>query len=191
LRLYDQSDGAICVDGRQLAACSRSSWLRLIGYVSQEVFMLNGTVRENIRFGLVDCTEGAIEEAARAAYAHEFITALPHGYETIVGDRGMMLSGGQRQRLAIARALLRKPQLLIFDEATSALDPTSEAFIQQAIRDLARDHTIILVAHRLSTVRFANKIVVLEDGRIVEMGTHPELLAMKGQYSTMMSSSVE
>lgn len=191
LRLYDQSGGAICVDGRQLAACSRSSWLRLIGYVSQEVFMLNATVRENIRFGLVDYSEGAIEEAARAAYAHEFIAALPHGYETIVGDRGMMLSGGQRQRLAIARALLRKPQLLIFDEATSALDPTSEAFIQQAIRDLARDHTIILVAHRLSTVRFADKIVVLEDGRIVEMGTHPELLAMKGQYSTMMSSSVE
>lgn len=191
LRLYDQSGGAICVDGRQLAACSRSSWLRLIGYVSQEVFMLNGTVRENIRFGLVDYTEGAIEEAARAAYAHEFIAALPHGYETIVGDRGMMLSGGQRQRLAIARALLRKPQLLIFDEATSALDPTSEAFIQQAIRDLARDHTIILVAHRLSTVRFASKIVVLENGRIVEVGTHQTLLAMKGQYSMMMSSSVE
>lgn len=191
LRLYDPSGGAIRVDGRQLAACSRLLWLRLIGYVSQEVFMLNGTIRENIRFGLVDYPEGAIEEAARAAHAHEFIAALPHGYETIVGDRGMMLSGGQRQRLAIARALLRKPQLLIFDEATSALDPTSEAFIQQAIHDLARDHTIILVAHRLSTVKFASKIVVLENGRIVEMGTHQTLLAMKGQYSMMMFSSVE
>ena len=191
LRLYDPTEGILRVDGRDLGEYRRDAWLTLVGYVSQEVFILNGTVAENIRFGLDDFQDSEVIAAAQAAHAHNFILSLPNGYQTVVGDRGMTLSGGQRQCLAIARALLRKPEILIFDEATSQLDSVSEALIQKAIADLARDHTLILVAHRLSTVRFADQIVVLEKGWVVEVGKHDELLARKGQYSLMMASSID
>lgn len=189
LRLYDPDEGAILVDGLDLRDHRRDSWWRLVGYVSQEAFILNGTVADNIRFGLPGCTAAQVEAAARAAYAHDFICALPQGYATVVGDRGMALSGGQRQRLAIARALLRKPEVLIFDEAMSALDGVSEGLIQRAIAELMKDHTMILVAHRLSTVRFADQIVVLEHGRVVEVGSHEDLTARKGHYSLLMTAA--
>ena len=189
LRLYEPTKGVIRVDGRELKDYRRESWLRHVGYVSQEVFILNGSLTDNIRFGLNQCTQEDVETAAKASFAHEFIINLPQGYSTVVGDRGMTLSGGQRQRIAIARALLRKPEILIFDEATSALDNISETLIQQAITELSRNHTLILVAHRLSTVRMADQIVVLDRGRIVETGNHEELLARKGQYSLMVAAA--
>lgn len=191
LRLYDPTEGILRVDGRDLGEYRRDAWLKLVGYVSQEVFILNGTVAENIRFGLDNFQDSEVIAAVQAAHAHNFVLSLPNGYQTVVGDRGMTLSGGQRQCLAIARALLRKPEILIFDEATSQLDNVSEALIQKAIAELARDHTLVLVAHRLSTVRFADQIVVLDRGRVVEVGNHEELLARKGQYSLMMASSGE
>ena len=189
LRLYDQKQGNIRVDGRDLGDYHRDAWLRLVGYVSQEVFILNGTVADNIQFGLNVCRNDDVEVAARAAHAHEFIAELPEGYATILGDRGMTLSGGQRQRIAIARALLRNPEILIFDEATSALDSVSEKLIREAIKEMAKKYTLILVAHRLSTVRFADQIVVLDRGKVIEVGSHEYLLAQKGQYSLLMAST--
>jgi ABC-type multidrug transport system fused ATPase/permease subunit len=190
-RLLDPASGRIFVDGQDLMAFNREAWLRRIGYVGRESFLFNGTIEENIRFGLTSPGREAVEHAACVAQAHEFIVKLPQGYETEVGERGLILSDGQRQRLAIARAILRNPEILIFDEGMSALDNLSEALIQKAIADLARDHTVIIVAHRLSTVRFADQIVVLDRGRVVEVGKHDELLARKGQYSLMMASSGE
>lgn len=191
MRLLDPTSGRILVDGQDLTAFNRDAWLRRIGYVGRESFLFNGTIEENIRFGLSSPSREAVEYAACVAQAHEFIVKLPQGYETEVGERGLILSDGQRQRLAIARAILRNPEILIFDEGMSALDNLSEALIQKAIADLARDHTVVLVAHRLSTVRFADQIVVLDRGRVVEVGKHDELLARKGQYSLMMASSGE
>lgn len=189
LRLYEPTGGMIRVDGHDLGQYRRDSWLRQVGYVSQEVFLFNGTVEENIRFGLTECSAADVEEAAHAAYAHDFIRDLPQGYVTVVGDRGMTLSGGQRQRIAIARALLRKPEILIFDEATSALDSVSEALIQKAIAELAHDHTMILVAHRISTVRSADQIVVLDGGMVVECGSPEALLRQGGHYARMAAVS--
>lgn len=188
-RLLEPTKGRILVDGEDLNRFRRDAWLCRIGYVGQDTFIFNATVEENIRFGLASSVQGEVEAAATAAQAHEFILNLPQGYRTVVGERGTSLSGGQRQRIAIARALLRKPEILIFDEATSALDSASESLIQQAISQLARDHTIILVAHRLSTVRYADQIVVLDRGRVIETGTHGELLARKGRYSLMVAAA--
>jgi len=157
--------------------------------VGRESFLFSGTIEENIRFGLTTPSREAVQNAACVAQAHEFIMKLPRGYEAEIGERGLSLSDGQRQRLAIARAILRNPEILIFDEGMSALDNLSEALIQKAIAELARDHTVILVAHRLSTVRNADQIIVLDRGRVVEAGGHEELLARKGQYSLMMASS--
>nr|MBI3612726.1 ABC transporter ATP-binding protein [Nitrospirota bacterium] len=191
MRLLDPTSGRILVDGQDLKAFNRDAWLRRIGYVGRESFLFNGTIEENIRFGLSSPGQEAVKHAACVAQAHEFIVKLPQGYETEIGERGLILSDGQRQRLAIARAILRDPGILIFDEGMSALDNLSETLIQKAIADLARDHTVIIVAHRLSTVRFADQIVVLDRGRVVEVGKHDELLARKGQYSLMMASSGE
>ncbi len=162
-----------------------SSLREQIGIVPQETALFSGSVHENIRYGKLDATRVEIEAAARAANAHDFIMELPYGYDTRVGERGVKLSGGQRQRVAIARAILKNPPILIFDEATSALDSQSEKAIQAELRAIARDRTTLVIAHRLSTVVDAQQILVMEKGRIVERGTHRELLVLKGVYSRM------
>jgi subfamily B ATP-binding cassette protein MsbA len=153
-----------------------------MGVVSQDTFLFNQTVRYNVAYGLPEATDEEILLAAKRANAHEFIDRLPNGLDTEIGDRGVMLSGGQRQRLAIARALLRNPDILILDEATSALDTVSERLVQEAIEELCRDRTTLVIAHRLSTIRQADRIVVLEKGKVMEVGNHQELLSERGLY---------
>lgn len=156
-----------------------------MGYVSQEVFLFHGTVRENIAYGRAEATQSEIEDAARLAEAHEFIIQLPNGYDTVVGERGQKLSGGQRQRISLARAILRNPAILVLDEATSAVDNETEAAIQRSLARVAKGRTAVVIAHRLSTVREADKIWVLEAGRVAESGTHDELVAAGGLYSAL------
>jgi subfamily B ATP-binding cassette protein MsbA len=153
-----------------------------MGIVTQETILFHDTVRANIAYGLGEVTDEALETAARAAHAHDFVTALPEGYDTVLGERGTRLSGGQRQRIAIARALLRDAPILILDEATSSLDTESESLVQDAIERLMQHRTVLVIAHRLSTVRKADRIVVMQDGRIVDQGTHRELLDREGLY---------
>ncbi len=181
-RFHDPVSGGVFWDDTDLRDASLSSLRGQMALVTQETVLFNDTVRHNIAYGKPDATQGEIEEAARVAFAHDFIMDLPRKYETIVGERGIFLSGGQRQRLAIARSLLVDAPVLILDEATSALDAESERFVQQAISNLVRNRTTIVIAHRLSTIRKANTIVVMEGGRITEIGSHAELLARGGQY---------
>jgi len=181
-RFHDPVAGAVFWDGINLRDAKISSLRRQIALVTQETVLFNDTVRHNIAYGKPEATNAEIEEAARIAFAHDFIMELPQKYETIVGERGIFLSGGQRQRLAIARSLLVDAPVLILDEATSALDAESERFVQQAIANLVRNRTTVVIAHRLSTIRRANTIVVMESGRITETGTHAELLTKGGQY---------
>ena len=181
-RFYDVSSGAVLVDGHPVGAYRLRDLRQHIGLVPQEITLFGGTVLENIAYGRLDASEGEIEAAARAAHAHEFIVDFPDGYKTLVGARGVKLSGGERQRIAIARALLKNPAILILDEATSSLDSASEALIQQALDRLMQGRTTFVIAHRLSTVRRANQILVLDNGRVVERGTHAELLARAGLY---------
>jgi subfamily B ATP-binding cassette protein MsbA len=181
-RLHDPTSGAVRMDGVPLDRFTRASLRGLIGMVSQETVLLNDTVRNNIAFGRPDATDAQVEAAARAANAHEFVARLPQGYATLLGERGTRLSGGQRQRISIARALLRDPPILLLDEATSALDTESERLVQEAIDRLMQDRTVLVIAHRLATVRHADLILVVNEGRVAEAGTHDELYRRGGMY---------
>ena len=182
LRLYDPTSGAVKIDGRDLRSVTQKSLREQIGLVTQETFLFHDTIFSNIQFGRLDATEEEVHEAARAAYAHDFIMAQPKGYQTVIGDKGCLLSGGQQQRLAIARAVLKNAPILLLDEATSSLDSESEKQIQTALAELATGRTVVAIAHRLSTVLSVDQIVVMDGGRIKEIGTHAELLEKSGYY---------
>ncbi|MCB9128502.1 MAG: ATP-binding cassette domain-containing protein, partial [Ardenticatenales bacterium] len=182
LRFYDVQTGRILLDGHDIRTLKLNDLRRAIGFVSQDVFLFHGTVRENIAYGSFDASLEAIVEAAKVAEAHAFIMGLPNGYDTIVGERGQKLSGGQRQRISIARAVLKDPPVLILDEATSAVDNETEAAIQRSLEQIAVGRTTIIIAHRLSTIRNADHIVVVDKGRIVEQGTHEQLVHRQTLY---------
>jgi ATP-binding cassette subfamily B protein len=190
LRLYDPVEGAVRLDGRDVRDYRARDLRRAVGYVSQDVFLFDGTVAENVRYGRFDATDAEVEAACVAAEADHFVRDLPDGYDTRVGERGVKLSGGQRQRLAIARALLQDPAVLVLDEATSAVDTATEVAIQRALDRLTEGRTTISIAHRLSTVRDADQIIVLEGGRVVERGTHDGLVDEGGLYATLWAVQV-
>lgn len=183
LRFYDPERGRITVDGQDIKDINPRDLRRAIGFVSQDVFLFDGTIRENIRYGSFEASDAEVVTASKIADAHEFIEKLPSGYDTLIGERGTRLSGGQRQRLAIARAVLKNPALMILDEATSAVDNESERLIQLALERIAKDRTMVMIAHRLSTIRNCDIIYVLDHGRVVEQGRHDELLNRNGHYA--------
>jgi ATP-binding cassette, subfamily B, bacterial HlyB/CyaB len=191
LRLHEPNDGRILLDGYDLRQVSISSLREQVGVVPQEIFLFSGTIRENIAFGDPDASLERVVGAAMLAGAHEFISELPLGYETKIGERGQSLSGGQKQRIAIARALFKQPRILIFDEATSALDTESERAIQQNLDRILKDRTTFIIAHRLSTVRNADLIVVMDRGAIIELGTHYSLMEEKGMYYYLNGQQLE
>jgi ATP-binding cassette subfamily B protein len=184
-RFYDVSAGGIFVNGKDTRDLSQASLRAAIGIVPQDTVLFNDTILYNIRYGRPEASDEEVHAAARAAHIHDFISSLPKGYETQVGERGLKLSGGEKQRVAIARALLKNPRILIFDEATSALDSRSEKAIQAELERIAQGRTTLVIAHRLSTVMDADQILVLGHGRIVERGSHQQLLELKGEYARM------
>ncbi len=190
-RLYDPGDGRVSIDGVDLRALALADLADLVGVVSQETYLFHASIRENLRFAKPDATDADIELAARIAQVHEFIAGLPDGYDTVVGERGYRFSGGEKQRLAIARTILRDPPILVLDEATSALDNRTERALQRALEDLMSGRTTILIAHRLSTVRHAEQIAVLDHGRVVELGTHDELMALGGRYAALADAELD
>ncbi|MEI6617355.1 MAG: ATP-binding cassette domain-containing protein, partial [Cyanobium sp. ELA507] len=189
--LYDPTEGDILVDGTSLASYDLGSWQQRLGVVSQDTFLFNASIADNISFGTPWATREAIETAATQAQAARFIEALPEGLDTLVGERGYRLSGGQRQRLSLARAILRDPELLILDEATSALDSESERLVQQALDEFERKQTVVVIAHRLSTIVKADLICVMEAGRIVERGNHRELIQHDGRYAHLWRQQLQ
>jgi ATP-binding cassette subfamily B protein len=190
-RLYDVQEGAVLIDGQDLKSVTQESLRRQIGIVLQETYLFNGTIAENIAYSHPQATRGEIIGAAVTARAHDFIMGKPDGYDTLVGDRGGNLSGGEKQRVAIARAILHNPRLLILDEATSSVDTATETEIQQALVNLMKDRTTFAIAHRLSTLRRANRLVVLENGKIIETGTHDELVGKKGTYAKLVEAQAD
>jgi subfamily B ATP-binding cassette protein MsbA len=189
-RFYDPTEGMITIDGHDIRSFNASSIRKMMGVVSQEAILFNDTVFNNIAYSDEPFSEEDIRHAAQIANAHEFIMKMENGYHSIIGERGTRLSGGQRQRLSIARAVLRNPPILVLDEATSALDTHSEREVQQALDRLMKDRTCIIIAHRLSTITHADLIVVLDQGEIIEQGTHAELLARKGAYFQLYSQQI-
>jgi subfamily B ATP-binding cassette protein MsbA len=184
-RFYDPTAGAVCIDGRDIRDLKLKSLMQQVALVDQETILFNDTLANNIRYGMSDATDAQVEAAASAAFAHDFIMAMPQGYETSIGDRGVRLSGGQRQRICIARAILKDAPILILDEATSALDTESEQMVQNALNNLMANRTTFVIAHRLSTILHADKIVVLDKGEIVEVGNHETLLSHGGIYARL------
>jgi ATP-binding cassette subfamily B protein len=184
-RFYDVIGGAISIDGQDIREVTQSSLRQVIGIVPQDTVLFNDTLRYNLQYGRPTATETELHEAARMAQILDFIESLPEGWNTVVGERGLKLSGGEKQRVAIARAILKQPPLLIFDEATSSLDSTTERAIQRTLEEVAGHHTTLIIAHRLSTIVNADQIVVLDAGRVIEQGTHQELLALRGQYAEL------
>ena len=188
-RLYEPQGGCVSIDGVDIRDVTLGSLAGTVGLVSQETYLFHASIRENLRFACPEASDEEIEEAARAAQIHELIASLPDGYDTPVGERGYRFSGGEKQRMAIARTVLRNPPVLVLDEATSALDNETERAVQQALDDLARGRTTIAIAHRLSTIRDSDQILVLDAGRIVERGTHDELVALGGRYAALLSGA--
>jgi ATP-binding cassette subfamily B protein len=190
-RLYDPTEGRILLDGYDLRQVTLASLTAQIGMVTQETFLFHDTIRANLLYARPDATQAELEEACRAANIHDFIVGLPDGYDTVVGERGYRLSGGEKQRIAIARVLLKDPRILILDEATSSLDSHSEALIQAALQRVMRGRTSLVIAHRLSTILAADLILVLDEGRLVEQGTHSELLARGGLYAMLYNTQFQ
>jgi ATP-binding cassette subfamily B protein/subfamily B ATP-binding cassette protein MsbA len=190
-RFHDPTRGQVFVNGRDIREFTLRSYRDLLAIVQQDVFLFDGSVRDNIAYGRHDASDADIEDAARRANAHEFIERLPEKYETFIGERGVKLSGGQQQRLAIARAIVARPQILILDEATSNLDTESEQLIQASMASLLAGRTTFVIAHRLSTIRRADLILLMEDGRIVERGTHASLMEARGLYYEMVVRQME
>jgi len=185
-RFYDVQQGTICIDGMDIKELTAQSLRKLIGVVTQDSILFNDSVINNLLIGKANATEEEVIKAAKIANAHEFIVTLPFGYQTNIGDQGNKLSGGQKQRLSIARAVLKNPPIMVLDEATSALDTESEKLVQEALENLMTNRTSLVIAHRLSTIQKADQIVVMQDGRIIEMGTHAELIKNKSTYKKLV-----